>query len=67
MSSLLRRGVTLGITALALGTSVPAVPAAGAAPRGDAVIAEVYGGGGNSGATLTHDFVELGGTGIVQS
>ncbi|MFI9008864.1 endonuclease/exonuclease/phosphatase family protein [Actinosynnema sp. NPDC053489] len=31
-----------------------------AAPSQDALIAEVYGGGGNSGATLTQDFVELG-------
>ncbi|WP_370945294.1 endonuclease/exonuclease/phosphatase family protein [Amycolatopsis sp. cg5] len=30
-----------------------------AAPSADAVIAEVYGGGGNSGATLTNDFIEL--------
>ncbi|GLY35960.1 endonuclease [Amycolatopsis sp. NBRC 101858] len=36
-----------------------AAPAAFAAPSADAVIAEVYGGGGNSGATLTNDFVEL--------
>ncbi|VVJ23033.1 Putative large secreted protein [Amycolatopsis camponoti] len=36
-----------------------AAPAASAAPSADAVIAEVYGGGGNSGATLTNDFVEL--------
>ncbi len=36
-----------------------AAPAALATPSADAVIAEVYGGGGNSGATLTNDFVEL--------
>ncbi|MEV7093744.1 endonuclease/exonuclease/phosphatase family protein [Amycolatopsis sp. NPDC051045] len=36
-----------------------AAPAALAAPSADAVIAEVYGGGGNAGATLTSDFVEL--------
>lgn len=36
-----------------------ALPAAFAAPSATAVIAEVYGGGGNSGATLTRDFVEL--------
>lgn len=35
-----------------------AVPAE-ATPSVDVVIAEVYGGGGNSGATLTDDFVEL--------
>src|SRR5438552_2612285 len=40
-----------------------AAPAALAAPSADAVIAEVYGGGGNSGATLTSDFVELGNRG----
>ncbi|MFD5780726.1 lamin tail domain-containing protein [Streptomyces sp. NPDC126933] len=34
-----------------------------AAPSPDAVIAEVYGGGGNSGATLTSDFIELGNSG----
>ncbi|PXY32664.1 endonuclease [Prauserella muralis] len=38
--------------------SFAAVPAA-AAPSTGPVIAEVYGGGGNSGATLTQDFVEL--------
>ncbi|WP_443063646.1 lamin tail domain-containing protein [Streptomyces sp. NBC_00663] len=36
-----------------------ALPAAFAAPSSTAVISEVYGGGGNSGATLTRDFVEL--------
>ncbi|MEU4742500.1 endonuclease/exonuclease/phosphatase family protein [Actinosynnema sp. NPDC023658] len=34
-----------------------------AAPSVDALITEVYGGGGNSGATLTQDFVELGNAG----
>ncbi|WP_407697700.1 endonuclease/exonuclease/phosphatase family protein [Streptomyces corynorhini] len=34
-----------------------------ATPSPDAVIAEVYGGGGNSGASLTHDFIELGNAG----
>ncbi|MCE6996860.1 endonuclease/exonuclease/phosphatase family protein [Saccharothrix sp. S26] len=34
-----------------------------AAPSPDALVAEVYGGGGNSGATLTQDFVELGNAG----
>ncbi|MEX3506910.1 ExeM/NucH family extracellular endonuclease [Corynebacterium sp. LK2590] len=37
-----------------------AVPTASAAPSGDnVVISEVYGGGGNSGAEYTHDFIEL--------
>jgi predicted extracellular nuclease len=35
------------------------VHAAIASPSADALIAEVYGGGGNSGATYTNDFVEL--------
>jgi predicted extracellular nuclease len=34
-----------------------AAPALAASP--DVVISQVYGGGGNSGATLTHDFIEL--------
>ncbi|WP_443135025.1 endonuclease/exonuclease/phosphatase family protein [Kitasatospora sp. CB01950] len=36
------------------------LPGAFAAPSTGAVIAEVYGGGGNSGATLKNDFIELG-------
>ena len=53
----------VGATALAMG--VTAVAATGqvaqAAPSADAdvVINEVYGGGGNSGATYRRDFVEL--------
>jgi predicted extracellular nuclease len=39
---------------------VVAVPRAQAVPSASAMIAEVYGGGGNSGATYTRDFVELG-------
>jgi predicted extracellular nuclease len=38
---------------------VLAATPATAAPSTDALISEVYGGGGNSGATLTQDFVEL--------
>ncbi|MCF2530098.1 endonuclease/exonuclease/phosphatase family protein [Yinghuangia soli] len=41
-------------------TPVLFVPSAAvAAPSADAVVAEVYGGGGNAGATLNQDFVEL--------
>ncbi|MGW3645543.1 lamin tail domain-containing protein [Streptomyces sp. NPDC000878] len=43
--------------------ALTAIPAAFAAPSATAVIAEVYGGGGNSGATLVRDFVELGNAG----
>ncbi|MFE4963244.1 lamin tail domain-containing protein [Streptomyces sp. NPDC056660] len=38
---------------------VAPLPAAFATPSASAVISEAYGGGGNSGATLTNDFVEL--------
>ncbi|WP_255647042.1 endonuclease/exonuclease/phosphatase family protein [Nocardiopsis sp. MT53] len=44
--------------AVLLAAALGPVPAA--ADTGTPVIAEVYGGGGNSGATLRHDFVELG-------
>ncbi|MQA62325.1 MAG: hypothetical protein GEU86_12680 [Actinophytocola sp.] len=48
---------TLAILSIACAALVG--PAAHAAPSSGAVIAEVYGGGGNSGATLTNDFIEL--------
>jgi predicted extracellular nuclease len=44
---------TLLAAALAAALSAPALAAS------PVVISQVYGGGGNSGATLTHDFVEL--------
>ncbi|MGW4214923.1 endonuclease/exonuclease/phosphatase family protein [Lentzea sp. NPDC004789] len=47
-------GVGTAVAALVF-AAVPAV----AAPSPDALISEVYGGGGNSGATLKQDFVEL--------
>lgn len=37
----------------------PIVPVAGSQGQGIVVISQIYGGGGNSGAPLTHDFVEL--------
>jgi uncharacterized protein len=43
--------------------AITSLPAAHATPSATAVISEVYGGGGNSGATLTRDFVELGNAG----
>ncbi len=43
--------------------AIISLPAAYATPSATAVISEVYGGGGNSGATLTRDFVELGNAG----
>ncbi len=47
---------TLGLIALALGIAVlPGMRPAAA----QVVISQAYGGGGNSGATYTHDFIEL--------
>jgi len=48
----LRIAIAAFVATLAL-----AAPAGAASP--DVVISQVYGGGGNSGATLTHDFIEL--------
>ncbi|WP_116021435.1 ExeM/NucH family extracellular endonuclease [Thermomonospora umbrina] len=48
------------LTAVALAAGLLGATATGAqAAPGDVVISTVYGGGGNSGAPLTHDFVEL--------
>ncbi|MGW4808190.1 endonuclease/exonuclease/phosphatase family protein [Kitasatospora sp. NPDC004272] len=55
--TLLRVASTAAVAASLL--AVP-LPGAFATPSTGAVIAEVYGGGGNSGATLKNDFVELG-------
>ncbi|MGW3495418.1 lamin tail domain-containing protein [Streptomyces sp. NPDC001020] len=60
------RGAKVVLVALPIGLtgSLIALPfTAQAAPSPDAVISEVYGGGGNSGASLTHDFIELGNAG----
>ncbi|WP_137293592.1 ExeM/NucH family extracellular endonuclease [Nocardioides dongxiaopingii] len=57
-----RRGLTGVVTGALVAAPLvlgPAAPA-NAAPGGTGlVISEVYGGGGNAGATLTHDFIEL--------
>ncbi|MFD9703033.1 endonuclease/exonuclease/phosphatase family protein [Lentzea sp. NPDC059081] len=50
---------TLPVVGTAVAALVLAAAPAVAAPSTDALIAEVYGGGGNSGATLKQDFVEL--------
>ena len=54
------RAAVLGLTVGGLTAgelAVAATPALAASP--DVVVNEVYGGGGNSGATLTNDFIEL--------
>ncbi|GAA3006355.1 endonuclease/exonuclease/phosphatase family protein [Streptomyces fulvorobeus] len=60
-----RHGSALLAGAVAVTLSVTALPAAFAAPSPTAVVSEVYGGGGNSGATLTRDFIELANAGSV--
>ena len=57
----MQRASTLLIAvSLVLAALVPlAAPQATRAVSPDVVISQVYGGGGNSGATLTHDFIEL--------
>lgn len=50
----------LAATGAACAVVLTPLPQAFAVPSATAVISEVYGGGGNSGATLTRDFVELG-------
>jgi predicted extracellular nuclease len=48
-----------GILALALGIGVTGLAAPAAAVSPDAVISQVYGGGGNSGAPYSNDYIEL--------
>ncbi|WP_374103117.1 endonuclease/exonuclease/phosphatase family protein [Streptomyces sp. B93] len=60
----MRRAVYPAISVAVAGAfALTALPAAYAAPSSTVVISEVYGGGGNSGATLVRDFVELGNAG----
>lgn len=58
----LRRPLAAGLGVVLAGASLAALPVLSApaqAASSALVISEVYGGGGNSGATLTHDFIEL--------
>ncbi len=54
-------GQQLGIGTSRTATASPAArePSAKPAPPSDIVISQVYGGGGNTGAIFTHDFIEL--------
>lgn len=59
-SRLLLRGAVLGSSAALVVSPLAVVPSAFANTAGTGlVISEVYGGGGNTGATLKNDFVEL--------
>ena len=52
--------LVLTLTSALIGSSFALAPSASGNPAGTGlVISEVYGGGGNAGATYTHDFVEL--------
>ena len=55
-----RRAAILAVAAaLVAGSAGAALPTPAAAASPNVVISQVYGGGGNSGATYTNDFVEL--------
>src|SRR4029453_13897212 len=54
-----RRWTMAAIVPLPVAGSVTAVPEAGYALSTDVVVSAVYGGGGNSGATIKNDFIEL--------
>jgi len=57
MTRRIRPAVVLAVVASAAAVALIASPARAASP--DVTISQVYGGGGNSGATFTNDFVEL--------
>ena len=50
--------VLIAAIVLLVGALAAASPI-GASPSGGVVISQVYGGGGNAGATYTNDFIEL--------
>ena len=53
------RVAALAVSALVAGGAVALTAAPATAASADVAISQVYGGGGNSGATLTNDFIEL--------
>ena len=57
MNRRIRSAAVLAAVATAAAVALTASPAGAVSP--DVVISQVYGGGGNSGATYTNDFVEL--------
>ncbi len=57
-----RTRLAFGLAVSLIGAALAVVPVLGTpahAASNGLVISEVYGGGGNSGATLTHDFIEI--------
>ena len=59
MSNTSLRSRILSVSLCLLFGLVPCLGAAQTAPPTNVVISQVYGGGGNSGATITNDFIEL--------
>ncbi|MCW2758434.1 MAG: multifunctional nuclease/2,3-cyclic-nucleotide, partial [Nocardioidaceae bacterium] len=60
MPHLSLRALTAGLLATGVALSPVAAPSASASTDGSGlVVSEVYGGGGNTGATYTNDFIEL--------
>ena len=53
------RVAALAVSALVAGGAVALTAAPATAASADVAISQIYGGGGNSGATLTNDFIEL--------
>jgi len=53
------RVAALAVSALVAGGAVALTASPATAASADVAISQVYGGGGNSGATLTNDFIEL--------
>lgn len=60
-NTLIRRLIAAALAVLTAGgvAAVSAAPAGADTAGTNVVVSEVYGGGGNSGATYTHDFIEL--------
>src|SRR5438094_7818662 len=56
---MIRRLVIAAVACAMLGLGFPLGASPAAAVSADIVISQVYGGGGNSGATLKNDFIEL--------
>lgn len=59
MSNTSLRSRILSVSLCLLFALVPSASVAQAAPPTKVVISQIYGGGGNSGATITNDFIEL--------
>lgn len=59
MRQWVRRAASAAVVSLSAGVAGLSLPVPALAVSPDIVISQVYGGGGNTGATYTHDFIEL--------